>query len=79
MAVTVLRSSRFVASIAFGERYGLYEIIAREGPVTTQYLANVSALPEAIVRDWLDTQAAGHYLVRSSDGQYQSWCELPPR
>ena len=58
-----------------GHRLGLYAAMRGEGPLTSAELAERTGTRERYVREWLNTQAAGGYVVY--DPQRQAY-ELPP-
>jgi len=58
---------------AFGDRLGLFAMLAHKGPCTPAELAAHSGLDERYARDWLGCLASRGYLSRD-DGRYA----LPP-
>src|SRR4051812_45165348 len=50
------------ALIKVGDRLGLYKLLAAQGPLTPQQLAQASNTSERCVREWLSAQAASGYV-----------------
>ena len=50
------------ALIKVGDRLGLYKMLAAQGPMTSQQLAEASGTTERCVREWLSAQAASGYV-----------------
>ncbi|HEU0084753.1 MAG TPA: class I SAM-dependent methyltransferase [Bradyrhizobium sp.] len=50
------------ALIKVGDRLGLYKVLAAQGPMTSQQLAEASGTTERCVREWLSAQAASGYV-----------------
>src|SRR4051812_10237715 len=50
------------ALIKVGDRLGLYKVLAAQGPMTSQQLAQASGTTERYVREWLSAQAASGYV-----------------
>jgi 2-polyprenyl-3-methyl-5-hydroxy-6-metoxy-1,4-benzoquinol methylase len=50
------------ALIKVGDRLGLYKVLAAQGPMTSQQLAEASGTSEHCVREWLSAQAASGYV-----------------
>jgi 2-polyprenyl-3-methyl-5-hydroxy-6-metoxy-1,4-benzoquinol methylase len=50
------------ALIKVGDRLGLYKVLAAQGPMTSQQLADASGTSERCVREWLSAQAASGYV-----------------
>src|SRR5215831_19166768 len=48
--------------VLMGDRLGLYQAMASEGPVTSQKLATRTGLHERYVREWLLNQTASGYI-----------------
>jgi hypothetical protein len=61
--------------VYIGDQLGLYKTMAAVGPVTPAALAAKSETDERYVREWLDNQAAGGYVVY--DAATRTY-ELPP-
>jgi Rv2258c-like winged HTH domain len=58
-----------------GHKLGLYQAMADSGPITSDELARRTSTNERSVREWLNGQVAGGYLVfKASTNQYS----LPP-
>ena len=50
------------ALIKVGDRLGLYKVLAAQGPMTSQQLADATGTAERCVREWLSAQAASGYV-----------------
>jgi SAM-dependent methyltransferase len=61
--------------VSLGRKLGLYAAMAGAGPVTSAELAQRSKCTERYVREWLNSQAAGSYVVYHPSSQTY---ELPP-
>src|SRR5579871_5844188 len=48
--------------IHIGDRLGLYEALAREGPMTSADLATAAGVNERYAREWLEQQAVSAIL-----------------
>jgi SAM-dependent methyltransferase len=58
--------------ISLGEKLGLYRSMAGAGPITSAELAKRTKCAERYVREWLNAQAAGGYVVYHADsGAYE--------
>lgn len=55
-------------SVSLGARLGLYAAMAGAGKLTSQQLADRTGLNERYVREWLDGQVAGQYVVYGEEG-----------
>ncbi len=74
-AVSDLSAGYAGVMINLGHKLGLYEAMAGAGPLTSAELAKRAGCVERYVREWLNSQAAGGYVVyHPSSGTY----ELPP-
>ncbi len=63
------------ALVVMGERLGLYQALAGAGPLSPAELAKRTGTAERYVREWLNAQAAGGFVVYDQD----SGCyTLPP-
>src|SRR4051794_27414576 len=63
------------ALVVMGDKLGLYRGLAGAGPVSPAELAARTQTAERYVREWLNAQAAGGYVVYDPDsGRYA----LPP-
>jgi hypothetical protein len=49
--------------ISVGHKLGLYKALAGAGPLSSKELANRARCAERYVREWLNAQAAGGYVV----------------
>jgi SAM-dependent methyltransferase len=56
------------ALVTLGDRLGLWRALAGSGPVTPAELAEITALNERYLREWLSAQAAGGFLTYHPDG-----------
>jgi len=74
-AVSDLSAGYAGVMINLGHKLGLYAAMAGAGPLTSAELAKRAGCVERYVREWLNSQAAGGYVVyHPSSGTY----ELPP-
>lgn len=72
MAIPMTIHANPANAVAFGERFGLYSILATAGPISAGDLAQQAGLPVMHVSHWLATQARAGYIVRDSKtGQYR--------
>jgi 2-polyprenyl-3-methyl-5-hydroxy-6-metoxy-1,4-benzoquinol methylase len=55
-------------SVYVGERLGLYQALAAEGPLTSAELARAAGVHERYAREWLEQQAASEFLEVEADG-----------
>ena len=63
-----------------GERFGLYDIMVQDGPITAPCLATQAGIPLWAAQVWLDAQAASNYLKHyPSAGLYSLWSSWPRR
>ena len=61
-----------------GERFGLYDIMVQDGPITAPCLATQAGIPVQATRVWLDAQTVGGYLKHyPTAGLYSLWCSWP--
>jgi hypothetical protein len=66
------------AMVAIGERFGLYEAMGDEGPVTAADLARRTGISRRDASFWLSAQAAEDYLhFDEASGRYSVFCEWP--
>jgi SAM-dependent methyltransferase len=49
--------------VALGDKLGLYKAMAGAGPLSSEELARRSGCAERYVREWLNSQAAGGYVI----------------
>lgn len=60
------------AMVALGHKLGLYQAMAGAGPLSSTELAERSGCAERYVREWLNSQAASHYvLYHPESGTYE--------
>jgi ubiquinone/menaquinone biosynthesis C-methylase UbiE len=58
--------------VSIGNKLGLYKAMAGAGPLSSQELAKRSGCTERYVREWLNSQAAGGYVVyHAASGTYE--------
>lgn len=69
MAVGDMSASNGGVMISIGHKLGLYKAMAGEGPMTSAELARKSGCAERYVREWLNCNAAGNYVVYHPAGQ----------
>ena len=62
-AVSDLAAGYGGVMIDIGRRLGLYQAMAGKGPVTSQEVARAAGCAERYVREWLNGQAAGGYVL----------------
>jgi SAM-dependent methyltransferase len=62
-AVTDMGAALSVCLAAIGDKLGLYRAMAGAGPLTSAEIAARAGLGERLVREWLNNQAAGGYVV----------------
>lgn len=63
MAVTDMSASQGGIMIVIGHKLGLYKAMVGAGPLTSTDLAKRAGCAERYVREWLNCQAAGGYVV----------------
>jgi len=74
-AVSDLAASYGGVMVSLGRKLGLYRAMAGAGPLSSQEVARRAGCAERYVREWLNSQAAGGYVVHHpSSATY----ELPP-
>ncbi|KCZ93894.1 class I SAM-dependent methyltransferase [Hyphomonas johnsonii] len=57
---------------SLGDKLGLYKAMADAGPLTSGALASKTGLHERYVREWLNNQVAGGYIIyQPQDGTYE--------
>jgi SAM-dependent methyltransferase len=58
--------------VSIGSKLGLYKAMAAVGPISSQELAHRTGCAERYVREWLNSQAAGGYVVyHAVSGTYE--------
>lgn len=60
--VTEMGAAATAALVAVGDQLGLYKTLAKQGPATSEELAERTGTRERYVREWLANQAASGYL-----------------
>jgi SAM-dependent methyltransferase len=74
-AVEEVGATLNTALVVMGDRLGLYRAMAGAGPLSPAEVAERTGTAERYVREWLNAQAAGGYVVYDPDtGRYS----LPP-
>src|ERR1700678_3719322 len=74
-AVDEVGATLNTALVVMGDRLGLYRALAGAGPLSPAELAERTGTAERYVREWLNAQAAGGYVVYEAEsGRYS----LPP-
>lgn len=68
-AVTELAAGYGGVMIDIGHKLGLYKAMAEAGPVTSQEVARTAGCAERYVREWLNGQAAGGYVLYHSESR----------
>lgn len=56
-------------TVSIGHRLGLYRALAGQGPVSSVELAGRTGCEERYVREWLNSQVAGGYLVYHDESE----------
>jgi SAM-dependent methyltransferase len=59
------------ALVVIGDRLGLYRALADAGPITPAELAARTGTNERYIREWLDAQTSGGYIVAEGAGRYR--------
>ncbi len=49
--------------VLIGDKLGLYKMMAKSGPLTASRLAKLTGTRERYIREWLNNQAAGGYVL----------------
>lgn len=70
--------TRTAEGVAFGEKFGLYELLGA-GAVSPREVADWSGLPETAVGHWLAVQASEGYVVPDGTGRYRCWSFIGQR
>jgi SAM-dependent methyltransferase len=71
-AFTDLAAGAAGVMISLGRRLGLYKALAQAGRVTSAELARRTECAERYVREWLNSQVAGQYVMyHPEDGTYE--------
>ncbi|MFQ6027110.1 MAG: hypothetical protein ACE5Q6_06440 [Dehalococcoidia bacterium] len=61
-----------------GEKFGFYDVLSDQGPVTPEELASGTGVPQTCTRMWLETQHAGDCLdYDPATSRYSIWCFWP--
>ena len=72
MATPMTIHANPAGAVAFGEQFGLYSILANDGPISAEDLATRSGLSLMHVSHWLSCQARAGYIVRNPrTGEYR--------
>jgi 2-polyprenyl-3-methyl-5-hydroxy-6-metoxy-1,4-benzoquinol methylase len=74
-AVEEVGATLNAALVVMGDKLGLYRALADTGPTTPVELARRTGVSERYIREWLNAQAAGGYVVYDSLGGTYT---LPP-
>ena len=70
-AVADIGAAASGALVLIGYRLGLFEVLAKNGPLSSHNLAMISGTQERMVREWLSAMAASDYVVYNpSDGTF---------
>jgi hypothetical protein len=67
MMVQELGAAANAALVLVGDKLGLYEALAKHGPMTPQELAAKTSTHERYVREWLSAQAASNYIAYDAE------------
>ncbi|MGE3888205.1 MAG: class I SAM-dependent methyltransferase [Vicinamibacterales bacterium] len=70
-----LSSAQGGVMVSLGSKLGLYEAMAGAGPISSRELAARAGCAERYVREWLNSQAAGGYVIYHA---VSDTYELPP-
>ena len=62
LMVNELGAAQNAALVILGDELGLYDALAKGGPMTSQELADATGTHERYVREWLSAQAASGYV-----------------
>ncbi|WP_455377214.1 class I SAM-dependent methyltransferase [Petrachloros mirabilis] len=73
--VTDLSASYGGVMVSLGNKLGLYKAMAGAGPLNSREIAKRSGCAERYVREWLNSQAAGGYVIYHPSSEAY---ELPP-
>lgn len=72
MAIGDMSASNGGVMISIGHKLGLYKAMAGAGPLSSLELASRAGCAERYVREWLNCQAAGRYVVyHPADQKYE--------
>ena len=74
-AVDEVGATLNAALVVMGDKLGLYRALAGAGPMTPAELAARTGTSERYVREWLNAQAAGEFVVYDADSARYT---LPP-
>ena len=75
-ALGVIAASYTGVMVNLGHKLGLYKAMAGAGPLSSAEVARRAACAERYVREWLNAQAAGGYLVyHAASGTYELTAE----
>jgi len=70
-AVVDIGATLHAGLVLIGEKLGLYKTLATSGPMTPAELAKKTGTNERYVREWLNAQAAGGYVMyEAGSGRY---------
>lgn len=69
-----LNGSALLLLLSLGHRAGLFDLLARSGPVTSEELARLAGMSERYLREWLAGLATSGVVVLHDDGRFS----LPP-
>jgi SAM-dependent methyltransferase len=70
-AVVDIGATLHAGLVLIGEKLGLYKTLATSGPMTPAELAKKTGTNERYVREWLNAQAAGGYVIyEAGSGRY---------
>ena len=67
--VSEMGAAANAALVLTGDKLGLYKTLAKEGPLSSEELAERSGTTERYVREWLAAQAASGYVDYDSGGE----------
>ncbi len=76
MAVSDMSASNGGVMISIGHKLGLYKAMVGQGPMTSAAVARRAGCAERYVREWLNCNAAGHYVAyHPADQTYELTAE----
>jgi ubiquinone/menaquinone biosynthesis C-methylase UbiE len=71
-ALTDVGATAHAPLVAIGDKLGLYETLADQGPLTSVGLAEETDTTERYIREWLHAQAAGGYVTYDPETDHYS-------
>lgn len=65
------------AMVQVGEKFGLYNALAKVGPATVSMIAEFTGISRERIGHWLTEQAAADYLYVDGNGHFSVSCPWP--